>query len=210
MGSRQKLSELGVLLVCFVRDQVVAQQFSKLRGDVMKTVRRVAMSVTATLVSLISAAPVAAADPTTHTKAEVDAARGQAGCPPFQVDPVLTDVSQRTAHEVDDYVRHAATFLPTTLDTDLLKALRETGYNTSNARLLNGYGDYRTGGAGDNEAKAIKGAVLQGWGLEALPDCSLTKYGISAINGGGSEGWPSTAPRTYAVVVVVLAGPNGH
>jgi hypothetical protein len=180
------------------------------RGDVMKAVGCAAVSVTATVFFLISVAPVAAADPTTHAKAEVDAARGQAGCPPFQADPVLTDVSQRTAHEVDDYVRHAARFLPTTLDTELLKALRETGYNTVNARLLNGYGDYRTGGPGDNEVKAIKGAVLQGWGFKALPDCTLTKYGISAINGGGSEGWPSTAPRTYSVVVVVLAGPNGR
>jgi hypothetical protein len=176
----------------------------------MKAVGRVAVSITATIVSLVSVAPVATADPTTHTKAEIDAARGETGCPAFQADPVLADVSQRTAHEVDGYVRHDARFLPTTLDTDLLKALREVGYNTANARLLNGYGDYRTGGPGDNEAKAIKGAVLQGQGFDALSDCTLTKYGVSAINGGGSEGWPSSAPRTYSVVVVVLAGANGR
>jgi hypothetical protein len=176
----------------------------------MKTLARVAVSVTTTVVSLMSVSPVAAADPTTHTKAEIDSARGEAGCPPFQTDPVLADVSQRTTHEVDGYVRHDARFLPTTLDTDLLKALREAGYNTANARLLNGYGDYRTGGPGDNEAKAIKGAVLQGWGFDALTDCTLTKYGVSAINGGGSDGWPSTAPRTYSVVVIVLAGANGR
>jgi len=204
------MSERGVRMVCSISHQLGAGHFSMPPGDVMKAKGRVALSVTIAAISSISVAPVAGADPTTHTKAEIDAARGEAGCPPFQADPVLADVSQRTAHEVDDYVRHAARFLPTTLDTDLLKALRETGYNTANARLLNGYGDYRTGGPGDNEAKAIKGAVLQGWGFEALPDCTLTKYGVSAINGGGSEGWPSTAPRTYSVVVVVLAGPNGR
>ncbi|ORA11435.1 hypothetical protein BST14_18695 [Mycobacterium arosiense ATCC BAA-1401 = DSM 45069] len=92
----------------------------------------------------------------------------------------------------------------------MLKVLREAGYNTMNARLLNGYADYRTGGTGDDEDKAIRGAVLEGRGFEALPDCTLTNYGVSAVNGGGDQGWPSTQPRTYSVAVVVLAGASGR
>jgi hypothetical protein len=107
---------------------------------------------------------------------------------------------------MDDYVRHTARFLPTTSDSDLLRVMRESGYNTAKAKLLAGYGDYRTGGTGDNEAKAIKGTVLEGLGFEALPDCTYTKYGVSAINDDSSQGWPSTAPRTYTVTAVVLAG----
>jgi hypothetical protein len=107
---------------------------------------------------------------------------------------------------MDDYVKHMARALPTTGDADLLRLMRESGYNTAKAKLLSGYGDYRTGGAGDNEAKAIRGTVLQGLGAEALTDCTYTKYGVSAMNDDSSEGWPSTAPRTYTVTVVVLAG----
>jgi hypothetical protein len=83
--------------------------------------------------------------------------------------------------------------------------MREAGYNTNKARLLLGYGDYRVGGAGDNEAKAVKATVLQGLGFGTLSDCSYTKYGLSAINDDSSQGWPSTAPRTYTVTAVVVA-----
>jgi hypothetical protein len=172
----------------------------------MKLMKRVALSITATAILATFFAPTAAADPTAHLKSEIDAARSESGCPPLQLDPVLNDVSQRTAGEMDDYVKHTARSLPTTGDTDLLRVMRESGYSPAKAKLLVGYGDFRTGGAGDNEAKAIKGAVLQGLAFEALPDCTYTKYGVSAINDDSSQGWPSTAPRTYAVTAVVLAG----
>jgi hypothetical protein len=84
--------------------------------------------------------------------------------------------------------------------------MREAGYNTNKAKLLLGYGDDRMGGAGDNEDKAIKVAVLQGLGFEAIPDCGYTKYGFSAINDDNQGGWPSTPPRAYSVTAVVLAG----
>ena len=88
----------------------------------------------------------------------------------------------------------------------LLQVLRESGVGTNKARLLSGYGDYRIGGPGDDEAKAIKAAVLQGLGFQVLPDCTYTRYGLSAINDDSSQGWPSSAPRTYAVTTVVVAG----
>jgi hypothetical protein len=150
--------------------------------------------------------PTAAATPTAHLKSEIDAARGDTGCPPLQLDPTLNSVSQDITREVDEYVRHAARFLPPSNDKDLLQVLRDAGYSTVRARLLIGYGDPRTGGPGDNEAKAIKAAVLEGQGYEAFTDCAYTKFGVSAVTDDSSQGWPSTEPRTYAVATVVLSG----
>jgi hypothetical protein len=172
----------------------------------MKLMKRVVLGVTATVILAIFFAPTSVADVTAHLKSEIDAARSESGCPPLQSDPVLNAVSQRITRETDDYIRHTARSLPIASDTDLLRVMRESGYNTAKAKLLAGYGDYHTGGAGDDEAKAIRGTVLQGWGFEALPDCAYTKYGVSAINDDGSQGWPSTAPRAYTVTTVVLAG----
>lgn len=175
---------------------------------------RIALSVTTTAVLAILSAPVSAADPTAHLKSEIDAARSESGCPPLQLDPRLNDVSLRVTHETDDYVRHALKLLPTSGEIDLLasgnggalRVMREAGYNTNKVKLLLGYADNRTGGTGDNETKAIKGAVLEGLAFESLPDCGYTKYGLSALDDDSSQGWPSTPPRAYAVTTVVLVG----
>lgn len=172
----------------------------------MRPVKRVAASATAAAALMVLLAAKSAADPTTHLRSEIDAARSAAGCPPFELDPTLNDVSQLITRQVVDWVKHSARFFPTTGDAALMRVLRESGYPTIKARLLEGYGDYRTGGTGDNEDKAIKGAVLQGIGFEVLSDCAFTKYGLSAINEDSGEGWPSTPPRAYAVTTVVVAG----
>jgi hypothetical protein len=184
--------------------------------NLAKISARIISTTTVTAVGLILAAPTSAADPTAHLKSEIDAARSESGCPPLQSDRRLSNVSERAAHEIDDYVKHSARSLPITGENDalasgaggVLATMREAGYNTNKAKLLLGYGDSRTGGAGDNEAKAVKTAVLQGLGFDAIPDCSYTKYGLSAINEPNNQGWPSTPPKAYAVSVVLLAG-NG-
>lgn len=185
------------------------------RWEFMKLMRRVALGTAAAAVFATVLAPLSAADPTANLKSAIDAARSESGCPPLQPDPILTNVSQRVAREVDDYVKHTAVSLPTSGENDLVpngtgglaRVMRESGYPTNRLKLLSGYGDYRTGGPGDNEAKAIKAAVLQGLGFEALSDCTrYTKYGVSAINENNPEGWPSTAPRSFSVAAVVVAG----
>jgi hypothetical protein len=184
------------------------------RSSIRAKLAHIPLSIAAIGVLVILFAPTAAADPTTHLKSEIDAARSESGCPPLRSDTRLNNVSQRVAHEIDDYVRHASTSFPTTGENDLLSTgtgglmpvMREAGYNTNKAKLLLGYGDDRMGGAGDNEAKAIKVAVLQGLGSEAIPDCGYTRYGFSAINDNNPGGWPSTPPRAYSVTAVVLAG----
>jgi hypothetical protein len=182
-----------------------ARRRSTPRGGSMRPMKRAAVGITAAAILAIFFAPVSVADPTEQLRSQIDAARSEAGCPPFELDPILNDVSQRIVSEMADYVKHTARALPTG-DAELLGVMRDSGYHTAKARLLSGYGDYRTGGAGDNEAKAIRGTVLQGLGFEALDDCLYTKYGLSAISDDSSEGWPSTAPRSYTVTVVVLAG----
>jgi hypothetical protein len=179
--------------------------------------KRLAPIIVAPIILAIFLASPAAADPTVNLKSAIDAARGESGCPPLKIDPLLTGVAQSINRQVDQYVRHAPTArtLPVTGDVDLVptgrggleQALIEAGYYTANAKLLSGYGDYRTGGTGDNESKAIRATVLEGLGAEALSDCGYTKYGVSAINNDSTgEGWPSTPPRTYSVTTVVLAG----
>jgi hypothetical protein len=186
------------------------------RWEFMRLMKRVALSATAMAICATFLAPISAADPTAHLKSEIDAARSESGCPPLRADPVLNNVSQRVAREVDDYIRHTARALPTAGENDLVptgtgglsRVMRESGYPTNRLKLLSGYGDYRTGGTGDNESKAIEAAVLQGLGFEALTDCArYTKYGLSAINDDPSQaGWPSTSPRSFSVAAVVVAG----
>lgn len=161
------------------------------------------MSVTAACATYF--APASAADVTSRLKAEIDAARGEAGCPPFEPDPTLNSVSERAARESAAWVNHTARSLPLE-DGTVTAALREAGYIPLKARLLNGYGDYRTGGIGDNDDKAIRATVLAGLALEVLPDCTYTKYGLSSLSDDGSQGWPSTVPRSFTVTAVIVAG----
>jgi hypothetical protein len=198
-------------------DQSGSQQCAAARWKLLRLMKRVAMTMTASAILAVHLAAPSAADPTTHLKSEIDAARRDAGCPPLQLDPILNDVSQRVTGETDDYVRHAARELPTSGEIDLLstgsggvlKVLRERGYHTNKVRLLSGFGDNRAGGAGDNEAKAIKALVLEGQGFDVLSDCTYTRYGVSALNDDSSQGWPSTTPRAYAVASAVVAAASG-
>jgi hypothetical protein len=172
--------------------------------------KRVALSIAATANLMIFLAPVSVADPTAHLQSEIDAARIESGCPAFQLDPLLNDVSNNIDRETDEYVRHTARSMPTspdatTGDADLMRVLRESGSAITKAKLLAGYGDPDTGGPGDNEAKAIKATILEGLAFEIFTDCTYTKYGLSVINDDSSQGWPSTAPRPYAVTALIVA-----
>ena len=172
----------------------------------MNVIKRVAMSITMTAILTIVLAPISSADPTTHLKSEVDAARTGSGCPAYQSDPVLNAVTQRIMSEANAYANHTATFLPVSDDVSLMRVLRESGYYTVKAKLLNGYGDINAGGPGDNEAKAIKAVVLEGTAYQTFTDCGYTKYGFGAINNDSSQGFPSSEPRSYSVAEVLVAG----
>jgi hypothetical protein len=145
---------------------------------------RIALNVTTAAILATALAPPSGADPTASLKSGVDAARGAAGCPPFQPDPVLDEVAQRANRETDSYLLHTARFTPF---EDPMPVLRDLGYNTSKAKMLLGYGDV--------DAKAIRGLVIEGFA--ALPDCTYTKYGMDAL---------SNDDDGYVLTSLVLAG----
>lgn len=172
----------------------------------------IAVTITTPILVAMAFAPVSTAqDPIANLKSAIDAARRDAGCPPFQNDPLLTEVSQRATQEMNAWVTHTGKVLPLS-DTrvlgvpNLTEALRQQGYNPTKAKMLSGYGDYRTGGSGDNEAKAISATLLQGQGNEVFGDCTYTKYGLGAVGNDSAEGWPSTPPRSFFVTNVTVTG----
>ena len=177
----------------------------------MNLLKRLAATAVAMVGLATMNAPTSAADPTSDLRSQVDAARSEAGCAPFQLDPLLNDVAQHTSRDMDAWVNHTGLDLPmldTTVPqfTSLTGTLRQSGYNPRKARILAGYGDPNMGGPGDNEFKAIKAAVLQGMGFDVFTDCGYTKYGLGIVNDDSSQGWPSTAPTAYSVTVVTVAG----
>lgn len=153
---------------------------------------------------MVGAAPLARADTVDTLKAAIDAAHREAGCPPLQLDSRLTEVTDRAVHEVHGWVTHTGTFLPVE-DSTVMSVLRKADYKTVKARMLSGYADDLTGGRGSYEDKAVKSAILQGLSFEVLGDCSYTKYGMSALSDDGSQGSPSTAPRSFTITSAILA-----
>lgn len=187
----------------------------------MRLIKRVIAVSTATAAFGLYLAPTSPADSTSQLKNEIDAARSEAGCPPLQTEPILTDASQRIAEQASAWVNHTARELPVadyadraiTLHPDgprtIQSFLRELGYNPAELRLLQGYADHTTGGrrnaSADNETKAIKGAVLEGKALDVFANCRYVKYGLATINDDGSQGWPSTVPKSYSITAVIVA-----
>jgi hypothetical protein len=141
------------------------------------------LAAAVTAVLSLSFAPLSTADPTADLRSEVDSARSGA-CAQFQSDPVLEDVARRSNGETDGYIVHIAKYQPF---EDPMPVLHDLGYTTGKAKLLVGYGD--------TEAKAIKGALLEGF--EAIPDCTYTKYGVHILK---------NDDQGYVLASVLLAG----
>jgi hypothetical protein len=163
----------------------VTTSFPGYQPSKQRRCRRVAaafLSAAAFVVVAMSLAPTAAADVTTDLRASVDGARG--GCPTLQPDPVLTDAATRATSETQAYIEHTARFIPF---EDPMPVLREMGYKAGKAKLVVGYGD--------TQDKAIRGISVLGW--DTIPDCSYTKYGLSALYGARGD---------YVLTAMVLAG----
>lgn len=158
----------------------------------------------AVLLVAVSGVVPAHADTVDVLKSAIDAVHREGGCAPLQWEPRLAELTERTVHEVQGWVTHTATSLPVE-DTTLMSELRRLDYRTLKARMLSGYADDLTGGAGSYQDKAIKATILQGRSFDVLGDCSYTKFGTSALSDDGSQGWPSTPPKSFAVTSVVLA-----
>jgi len=141
----------------------------------------------------LSVAPVSAADPTGDLKSSVDSARGGA-CPALQSEPILNQMAQRANLSTDSYIAFTSRSQPLgSPNADLIPALHQLGYNATKAKLLSGYGNPEVEGYGDVSAKAVYGAVLQGY--EALPDCSYTAVGVDLF---------TNPDKGYALATVIL------
>jgi hypothetical protein len=144
-------------------------------------------------VVVISVAPTSAADATANLKDAVESAHG--GCPALQSNPVLNDMARRVNLSQDSYILFRARSQPVGAPKgDILPALHQLGYNADKAKTLFGYGDPEISGYGDVEAKAIYGAILEGY--EALPDCTYKKYGVDVL---------ANESKGYALATVILA-----
>jgi hypothetical protein len=140
-----------------------------------------AVSVVAASIGL---PPSAAADSADNLRNALLSARSSS-CGPLRSNPAAEQTATIVNRSTDSYLDHTARALPV---PDPLPVLKDLGYGGHKAVMLQG--------AGHTEAKAIKGALLEGF--DALPDCSYTDYGVSLLHNATSE---------YMLTVAVLAGP---
>ena len=144
-----------------------------------------ALTVAVVLTTGVWLGPWARADEATNLRDAVTSGRSGTPCDALRYNDVVDHVAQVINKSTDDYLNHNATRVPV---ADPLEGLKEFGYGGTKAYLLQG--------AHESEAKAIKGALLQGYA--AIPDCSYTDFGVSIVRN-------SATGNTLAVVV--LAGP---
>lgn len=133
------------------------------------------------------AAPAGAqpADTTGNLDEAIAAVRAASACAALHQDPVAQRAAEISNRSTEDYLNHAAQYVPV---SDPLAVLTDLGSDTTRAVQLQGYGR--------SDADAIKGAVLQG--NSAIPDCGYTRLGTSVLH---------NPQRGYTIVVAVLAGP---
>ena len=143
-----------------------------------------ALAITTFLSAGVWFAPSALADSVTQVRDAVTSARSGTSCSALRYDAVVEHVADVINRSNDDYLNQVATRVPI---SDPLEGLKDLGYRGTKAYLLQG--------ANESEAKAIKGALLEGY--DAIPDCSYTDFGVSMLR---------NATTGYAMATIVLAG----
>ena len=151
--------------------------------------RSAILAATSTTVFFISSSVLASpvsAEPLASLTNVVATIRGASGCSPLQADPLVTRVAEMATRATSDYIHHRTAAIP--FDGNAMPALKTIGYGGGNALLMQGYGD--------NETKAVHGLALLARDPAAIPKCTYTQYGISAIEDDGA-----------VFTAVLLAGP---
>lgn len=159
------------------------------------SLRAPGLLVAAGVVAGLVLAPPAAADPVADLREAVASARSETSCGPLQYHPTVEQAAGVFNEMTDDYLSHTATRVQNK-DTapgsipDPLIGLKNLGYGGTHAYLLQG--------AKQDEALAIKGALLQGYASGTISDCSFTDFGVDMRRN----------QRTgYSLAAVVLATP---
>lgn len=145
-----------------------------------------AFAVVTALSSGAVCTPLARADPAPDLKDAVVSARSSQGCGPLRYDPIAEQAAAITNNATDDYLLHRARNAPV---SDPMPILKDLGSSAEKAFMLQG--------SGNNDADAIKGAILEGYAAEVLSDCTYTDFGVSRLQ---------NAESGYSLIVVVLTG----
>jgi hypothetical protein len=130
--------------------------------------RGIFVAVLAFTTATVSMAPSAMADSSDTLRAALMAARG-AACGPLRSNPLVEKTAAEVNASNDKWLNHDARVAP---ESDALPRLKDLGYGGSKAAILIG--------AGATDANSIKALLLQGY--LAIPDCSYTDYGVSAVH----------------------------
>jgi hypothetical protein len=135
-------------------------------------------------VSTALAGPVAA-DPAPDLAQAVSSAR--ANCGPLAYDPRVEHAAEIVNRSTYDFLQHTAQNVPAD-DPHPTAIVKDLG--------IEGTKSYALQGAGQDEANAVRGLLLQGFNV--IPDCGYTSIGASRLY---------EADSGYYLVVVILVGP---
>lgn len=141
-----------------------------------------AVAIAVTVSSGLVATPCSA-DPSRTLNDAVQQVRGSSNCPALQYDPLAEHTATIVNRSTDTYLGHTAHHVPV---EDALPIYRDLGGNAGKARILLG--------AGNTDADATKGLLLQGYA--AIPDCSYTGFGTDML-------WNAESGRALLAVVLV-------
>jgi hypothetical protein len=130
--------------------------------------------------------PPAAADRAVQAEQAVAAARGSGSCGPLNYNPTVEHAADIVNHSTYAYLNHTGENVPAD-GPHPTAVVKDLGINTDKVVSLQG--------AGQVDADAIKGALLQGY--KAIHDCSYTDVGASRLYEEQSG---------EILVVVILAG----
>jgi hypothetical protein len=165
-------------------------QASALRGMVSGClshcrVQGIASAVTAmTILSAsLTLAPSAVADSVDNLRTAVMTVRS-ASCGPLRSNPLVEQAAKEVNRSTDAWRDFNARAVPV---PDPLPLLKDLGYGGTKAKAVSG--------AGQTDAAAIKGLVIQGY-LD-IPHCSYTDYGVSVLR---------NRTTNFVLAVLVLAG----
>lgn len=155
------------------------------RHQLSVTYRGVLAVIVAILTGLSLAGP-AAAEPAPEVQQAVAAARGAASCGSLRYNPTVEQAADIVNRSTYAYLDHTAENVPAD-DPHPTAIIKDLGINAGHV--------YSLQGAARNETDAIKGLLLEG--RKVIPDCSYTDFGVSLLHEEQSG---------YILAVVVLVG----
>ena len=154
------------------------------RTTLIRRHRHVTVATAFLGVALLHASP-AISEPADQLEQAIVSLRATGSCGPLRNDPVVQRAAEISNRSTQDYLNHAARFVPV---SDPLVVLEELGSGAGQAIQIRGHGA--------SDAEAIHGALLQGRAV--IPDCSYDTFGTDVIR---------DPDNGLALVVAILSGP---